>query len=72
MATFNAETLTCLNDKRFSDFVIVCGDREYNVHRAILSAHSKWFDRVCSSGFKEAKEGWVELKEDDPKCVARM
>ena len=72
MVNFSTEALACLNDEKYSDFTMVCAGEEYKVHRVILAAHSKWFDRVCSSGFKEAKEGRVELKEDDPACVKRM
>lgn len=72
MDIFRAAIATYLEDAQLSDFTIVCGDTEYNVHRVIISAHSKYFARCCSGGFEEAMTRRVELQEDDPAAIARM
>lgn len=41
-----------LNDGRFSDFTIVCGDKEFKVHRCFISAHSKYFEKACDGMFQ--------------------
>lgn len=72
MDIFKAAIATYLEDAQLSDFTIVCGDTEYNVHRVIISAHSKYFARCCSGDFEEAMTRRVVLQEDDPAAIARM
>lgn len=35
-----------------TDFVIICGNQYWNVHRLVLALHSDVLHRACSSGFK--------------------
>lgn len=41
-----------LQSHEYSDFTVQCGDRVWSVHRAILCSRSRYFKKVCSSGFK--------------------
>lgn len=72
METFAETAPAYLRDAQFSDFTIVCGAKEYKVHRVIISSHSKYFARCCSGDFQEAMTHRVELQEDDPAAIARM
>ncbi|KAK6438240.1 hypothetical protein LTR95_005566 [Oleoguttula sp. CCFEE 5521] len=49
----------------FSDFVIVCGEKEWNVHKAIICPHSEYFMKACYGQFNEAKRGRIDLSCDD-------
>ena len=50
----------------FSDFTIRCRGEEYKVHRNILTAQSKYFEKVCKpdSNFKASYslEAFISLK----------
>ena len=39
----------------------------FEIHKGLLCKHSSYFRASLEGGFKEAKEGVVELPEDDPK-----
>ncbi|KAF2139161.1 uncharacterized protein K452DRAFT_311088 [Aplosporella prunicola CBS 121167] len=58
----------------FSDFVIRCHNKEYRVHRNILSAQSKFFENVCKpeSGFKESQSSSIDLNDENPEIVKAM
>ena len=56
----------------FSDLVIKCGDRAWNVHTQIICPRSDFFCKAVTSGFKETESRVVELKEEDPALVDRM
>lgn len=56
----------------FSDFKIIAGETEYEVHRVVLSAHSGYFNRLFRSKFKEADEREVTLRDDPPLAVKAM
>ncbi|OQO00436.1 hypothetical protein B0A48_13785 [Cryoendolithus antarcticus] len=49
----------------FSDFSIVCGEREWKVHKAIISHQSEYFKAACSGGFDEASSKQIDLSCDD-------
>ncbi|GIZ43644.1 hypothetical protein CKM354_000686100 [Cercospora kikuchii] len=58
---------------KLTDFVIVCGDRKWNVHRFVLALHSDVLRRACSSGFKEAHERLIDLSADhDPVVIEAL
>lgn len=42
------------------------------VHRVIISIHSKYFERCCAGGFSESEAHRVELKEDHEEAVGAM
>ncbi|KAF5685942.1 kelch 4 [Fusarium circinatum] len=56
----------------YSDFVIICGKTRHKVHKAIICPRSDFFKAACTSGFKEAQTGEVELPDDEPLAVSMM
>lgn len=40
-----------LESGQYSDFTIICGDREFRVHQAIVCPQSKIFERACTGQF---------------------
>nr|OQO26457.1 hypothetical protein B0A51_06838 [Rachicladosporium sp. CCFEE 5018] len=54
-----------LESGEFSDFTIVCGERIWKVHEAIISRQSKYFKSACSNAFSEAANGQIDLSCDD-------
>ncbi|PPJ54557.1 hypothetical protein CBER1_06645 [Cercospora berteroae] len=49
------------NKDDLTDFVIVCHDHQWNVHRLVLALHSDVLSKACSSGFKESREKTINL-----------
>ncbi|KAL8917159.1 MAG: hypothetical protein Q9208_008128 [Pyrenodesmia sp. 3 TL-2023] len=61
-----------LHSGQYSDLTIKCGDETFAVHRNILLPASKVFAAACTSGFKEAQEGVIDLSVDDLDTVKRV
>ena len=40
------------NSSELADFTIVCGNREWNVHRLVLALHSDVLKKSCAGSFK--------------------
>jgi len=57
---------------KYSDLTIVCGNKSYPVHRALLASRSSFFDGACRNAFKESSTGIIDLSEDDPEAVEHM
>ncbi|KAK5124251.1 hypothetical protein LTR85_001954 [Meristemomyces frigidus] len=56
-----------------SDFIISCDGHDYKVHKAILLTQSAvLYDMATNKRFKECQKGRLELRDDDPECVAAM
>lgn len=55
----------------YSDFTVICGPDSYPVHKLILCTRSDFFAKAVKFG-KEAKEGKIDLVEDDPTIVKLM
>ncbi|KAF2737119.1 hypothetical protein EJ04DRAFT_129332 [Polyplosphaeria fusca] len=55
----------------YSDFTIVCGERTWKVHKAIICPRSDYFARAVTFG-KEAEDKCIDLVEDDPEVVGLM
>jgi len=57
---------------KWSDMVIKCGDRTWNVHKAIVCSQSAPLAAAFKHGFKEAETGEITLEEDEPEVVDLM
>ncbi|KAF5628100.1 uncharacterized protein FTJAE_8975 [Fusarium tjaetaba] len=51
---------------------IICGDRQFKTHRAVVCTQSPFFDKAMSGNFMESKSRSIELPEDDPDVVERF
>ncbi|KAF4439482.1 hypothetical protein F53441_12589 [Fusarium austroafricanum] len=67
--SFHAALSNILCSEKFSDMTIICGEREFKAHRAIVCTQSSFFDKAMSGNFKEAASRSVELPDDDPDVV---
>ncbi|KAK4939979.1 hypothetical protein LTR10_019831 [Elasticomyces elasticus] len=64
--------LDLLKSGQYSDFIIHCQGYEFKLHRAVVCVASPMLNKACSGSFKEAKEGRIDLSEDDPAILARV
>ncbi|KAJ9645808.1 hypothetical protein H2201_003612 [Coniosporium apollinis] len=63
---------TLLEAGKYSDLTIVCGERRWAVHRAVICSRSGFFDGACSNRFREAETGVIDLSEDEEEAVEHM
>lgn len=56
----------------FSDAVVRCGDRSWQVHRCVLAAASPVWARMLQSGMREAVELVLEIQDADPRVVGEL
>ncbi|KAF2496366.1 hypothetical protein BU16DRAFT_509359 [Lophium mytilinum] len=61
-----------MNSDKYSDLEIRCGEISFKAHRVILCSQVRFFDKACSSGFKEATDGVIDLSHDDSDAVRAM
>ncbi|KAH0556868.1 hypothetical protein GP486_005347 [Trichoglossum hirsutum] len=61
-----------LQSSKYSDLTIICGNREFNVHRSIVCPRSRFFAAACDGEFLEGKTGKITLMGDDMETVKRM
>ncbi|KAL2158848.1 hypothetical protein VTH06DRAFT_4040 [Thermothelomyces fergusii] len=59
-------------ERTYSDLTIICGDHEFNVHKAVICPRSSFFAKACDSLFQEGSTGVVSLPDDDPQIVKLM
>ncbi|GAB7359802.1 hypothetical protein MBLNU230_g6971t1 [Neophaeotheca triangularis] len=57
---------------KYSDLTVTCNYKQWAVHRAILCSRSGFFDGACSSQFREASTGVIDLSDDDEEAVEQM
>ncbi|KAJ4415923.1 hypothetical protein N0V82_007044 [Gnomoniopsis sp. IMI 355080] len=62
-------TLKLLESGDFADATVVCGDRTWKVHRAVLASRSTWFKKALCGSFKEAQTGVINMREQDPSHI---
>ncbi|EAA27116.2 hypothetical protein GE21DRAFT_9561 [Neurospora crassa] len=53
----------------FSDVVVKCGDRTWNLHKNILCSRSIWFEKALTGHFEEAKTGVVNIENFEPAAI---
>ena len=58
--------------QKYADLTITCNYRQWAVHKAIICSRSGFFDGACSSQFREAGSGIIDLSEDDEEAVEQM
>ncbi|EGU73983.1 hypothetical protein FOXB_15505 [Fusarium oxysporum f. sp. conglutinans Fo5176] len=56
----------------YSDLKITCGDKQYQVHKAIICPRSPFFGVACQNHFRESQSNIINLPEDDPEAVDSM
>nr|OQO16318.1 hypothetical protein B0A51_14883 [Rachicladosporium sp. CCFEE 5018] len=54
-----------LETGQFADSVVVCEDREWKLHKAIVCPRSDYFMKAYGGNFSEASEGRIDLSCDD-------
>ncbi|KAH9825474.1 BTB/POZ domain-containing protein [Teratosphaeria destructans] len=55
--------------KKYTDVKVVCGKKEWDAHKLVLSAHSECFRVQCDGQWKEGMENVIPLPDDDPQIV---
>ncbi|KAJ4006073.1 hypothetical protein NW752_001320 [Fusarium irregulare] len=66
-------SMSCLLEEgKYSDLTIECGEDTYAVHKAIICTRSPFFAARCDGDSKEAKSGVIKLPDDDPVAVKMM
>ncbi|KAI0117457.1 POZ domain-containing protein [Daldinia grandis] len=58
-----------LKSGMFSDVSVKCGDRVWNLHKAIICPRCPYFSKAFNSPFQEATTGELILQEQDPDGV---
>lgn len=59
-------------NRKFADASIVCGDRTFPVHRALLAAASPVFETMLEGEMREAREARIVISEATPESVEAM
>ncbi|KAF2181007.1 hypothetical protein K469DRAFT_455004, partial [Zopfia rhizophila CBS 207.26] len=66
------------NDERLwsstqlSNLIVTCGTQTWNVHRAIVCARSRWFEKACCGEFEESHSRNISIKGQEPHAIERM
>ena len=61
-----------LEDKLFTDVTIMCGDKEFKVHKAVLASQSPVFKKMFVSDMKEKQTSLVEISDINPAVLSDM
>lgn len=64
--------LEFFNSKQFSDFKIICNDREIPAHRNVLKLMSPVFEAMLNSGMEESQKGEVTIDDIEGNVVFEM
>ncbi|KAK2765273.1 hypothetical protein FQN53_006927 [Emmonsiellopsis sp. PD_33] len=61
-----------LDSSMFVDFTIKTSEKEFKVHKIILSSQSEYFERMLGGEWKESVNNVVLLDEEDPQVIEAM
>ena len=61
-----------LADKAFSDFEIVCQDKSFPCHKAVLAARSEVFKKMLNTDGEEAKKNCLVIKDFENEQVGQL
>ncbi|PLB35372.1 BTB/POZ domain-containing protein [Aspergillus candidus] len=59
-------------DRRFSDLTLEAGPLKLDVHKAIISSQSDYFQALLSNNWAESTSRTIRLEDDDPESVKAM
>ncbi|OTA98291.1 hypothetical protein M426DRAFT_28591 [Hypoxylon sp. CI-4A] len=61
-----------LESESFTDLVVKCGPRTWNLHKAVLCCKSKWFIAALNGNFHEAQSGCITINDENPEMIDHM
>lgn len=61
-----------MGDEKYADLTIVCGNKQWRVHKVVLSSSSKVIERELDSKMKEGNTSIIEHDQFDEETVGRM
>ncbi|KAM3477452.1 hypothetical protein MY8738_006426 [Beauveria namnaoensis] len=61
-----------LESGQFSDLTLVCGDKQFNVHKAVVCAQSQVLAAAIREPFQASKTGKIVIEEHDIDTVEKM
>ncbi|KAI1865473.1 uncharacterized protein JN550_008230 [Neoarthrinium moseri] len=64
--------LPMLENGEFSDVMVKCDNRSWDLHKIILCTRSQWFRKAFSGRFHEAETSKVEITDFEPEQVERL
>lgn len=67
-----AKFLSLYEEKKLTDFKIICEDQEFCVHKIILVCQSDVFQAMFENPMKESREDTLTIRDFEPKIVEAM
>lgn len=67
-----SKILSLYEEKKLTDFKIICEDQEFCVHKMILVCHSDVFEAMFENQMKESRENTLIISDFEPKIVEEM
>ncbi|KPI36441.1 uncharacterized protein AB675_2890 [Cyphellophora attinorum] len=68
----NSVVLQWLETGKYSDFVVRCKDKVFNLHKSILASRSEYFRAAIDGGFRESSDGIMTIEETHPCALAAI
>ncbi|KAK3690246.1 BTB/POZ protein [Podospora appendiculata] len=65
----DADTSRLLDSGLFSDVMVTCGSKTWNLHKNILCTRSVWFKKALTGNFEESKTGRVTIENFEPEAI---
>ncbi|KAF5249645.1 hypothetical protein FANTH_4953 [Fusarium anthophilum] len=59
--SIHAALATLIHSEKFSDTAIICGERQFKTHHAVVSTQSPFFDKAMSGDYKQPACGSQEM-----------